>query len=81
MYTAIGEAMVDSPEQAGRPGTTGPRPATLLFGILLIGLGGTAAVAAQTAFSLAQSASIWVLICAALTLFFLILRAQGRQQR
>ncbi|MGB5758176.1 MAG: hypothetical protein WBM50_14760 [Acidimicrobiales bacterium] len=54
-----------------------PRAAPLLFGIILLGIGGTAAMAAQTGLSLVQSASIWLLVCAALMLGFLIDRARS----
>ncbi len=53
-----------------------PRRAPMLFGLLLIGLGATAAMASQTGLSLAQSASIWILVCAAILLSFLIDRAR-----
>jgi len=49
----------------------------MIFGLALIGVGATAAMAAQTGLSLAQSTSIWTLVCAALLLSFLIDRARN----
>ncbi len=54
-----------------------PNAAALLFGIILLGIGGTAAMAAQTGLSLLQSASIWLLVCAAMMLGFLVDRARS----
>ena len=48
-----------------------------MFGIVLLGIGGTAAMAVQTGLSLVQSASIWLLVCAVLMLGFLIDRARS----
>lgn len=75
--------MVDSTEvepSTSRPNRyrQSPRSGALVFGMLLVGLGGTVATAAQTAFSVAQSASIWILVCAAVVLAFLIGRARSR---
>ena len=53
------------------------RRAPMIFGLALIGVGATAAMAAQTGLSLAQSTSIWTLVCAALLLSFLIDRARN----
>lgn len=55
-----------------------PRTGPLFFGLVLLGLGATAAMAAQTGLSLVQSASIWVLVCSALMLSFLVDRARSR---
>lgn len=52
------------------------RRAPMLFGLLCVGLGATAAMAAQTGLSFAQSASIWTLVCSAILLSFLIDRAR-----
>ncbi len=57
------------------------RRAPMVFGLLLIGLGATAAMASQTGLTLAQSASIWILVCAALLLSFLIDRARTSARR
>ncbi len=54
------------------------RPGPLLFGIVLIGLGGTAAFAAQSWFTLAQAASVWTLVCAIMLLVFFISRSKVR---
>jgi hypothetical protein len=50
----------------------------MVFGLVLIGVGATAAMAAQTGLSLSQSASIWLLACAAVLLGFLIDQARTR---
>ncbi|MGI9595067.1 MAG: hypothetical protein ACR2QK_02840 [Acidimicrobiales bacterium] len=65
--------------EVGQGPRSRPTTAPILFGVALIGLGGTAAIAAQTAFTLAQSASIWLLVCAGVTLVFLIGRALARR--
>lgn len=62
----------------GHKSGVAPRPAPLLFGVLLIGLGGTAAFAAQSWFSLAQAASVWTLFCAIVLLGFFLSRARSR---
>lgn len=48
----------------------------MVFGLLLIGVGATSAMSAQTGLSFAQSASIWTLVCAAVLLGFLIDRSR-----
>lgn len=59
-----------------RPVAAGARTAPLVFGMVLVGLGGTVATAAQTDLSLGQSGSIWLLICAVVILGFLIARTR-----
>ncbi|MEM7272855.1 MAG: hypothetical protein AAF547_07240 [Actinomycetota bacterium] len=54
-----------------------PRTSVLLFGLLLIGIGGTSALAAQTGLSTVQSASILLLVCGAVLLSFLIDRTRA----
>lgn len=57
-----------------------PRTGVLVFGLLLIGIGGTSALAAQTGLSLAQAGSIMLLTCAAILFSFLVDRARGGNQ-
>lgn len=53
------------------------RPAPMMFGVILVGIGSTAALAVQTGLSLAQAASICILACAVILLSFLIDRARA----
>lgn len=55
------------------------RTQPFLFGVALIGLGSTAALAAQTGLSLAQSASISILVCSTVILVFLIVVSRFRR--
>lgn len=56
-----------------QPARRGP----MILGIVLIGIGATAAMTAQTGLSFAQSASICLLACAVILLSFLIDRARS----
>jgi hypothetical protein len=49
----------------------------MMFGVILVGIGSTAALAVQTGLSLAQAASICILACAVILLSFLIDRARA----
>lgn len=50
---------------------------TLVFGLFLIGVGGTSALAAQTGLSVAQASSIMLFACAAVLFSFLVDRARS----
>ncbi len=54
-----------------------PKTKTLVFGLFLIGLGGTSALAAQTGLSVVQAGSIMLFTCAAILFSFLVDRARG----
>ncbi|MGH1489521.1 MAG: hypothetical protein ACRBK7_09040 [Acidimicrobiales bacterium] len=64
--------------QLSQPLKQRPRTGAFLFGVLLIGVGSSTALAAQTPLSLAQTASICLLVCAAAALGFLITRGSRR---
>ena len=64
-------------ESTAKPRSTTVRRAPMVFGLILIGVGATAAMSAQTGLSLAQSASIWTLACATVLLVFLISSARA----
>lgn len=53
---------------------------TLVFGLFLIGIGGTSALAAQTGLSVVQAGSIMLFTCAAILFSFLVDRARGRTE-
>lgn len=55
-----------------------PRTGTVVFGLGLIGLGGTAALAAQTGLSIIQAGSIMLFTCAAILFSFLVDRTRNR---
>jgi hypothetical protein len=58
------------------------RSGPFLFGLFLIGLGTSSALAAQTGLTMAQSGSILLAACAAVALIFLIIRSsRGRSSR
>lgn len=54
-----------------------PRTGPLVFGLLLVGLGGTAALAAQTGLSVVQAASIMLFSCTAVLLSILLDRTRS----
>lgn len=67
---------IPSLEPAGQaPQRPRARTGPFLFGMILIGVGGAAAIAAQTALTLGQSGSILLLTCAVLALGFLVFRS------
>lgn len=57
--------------------TRGPRTFPLLVGLILIGVGGATASAAQTGTSARQAGSIWLLLCSIALVVLLARRARA----
>lgn len=67
-----------STDESGQP--VGPaRRGPMALGLALVGIGATAALAAQTGLSFSQAGSICLLLTAVMLLLFLVARAQGTQ--
>lgn len=74
-----GETVPSSEAEQRAARSPGPRTGSFLFGLMLIGVGMAAALAAQTGLTIAQSSSILLLACAATALMFLIIKASRRR--